>query len=317
LHIAGANDALLIRPSSMAGGHTGIAFADPDGGTTPMYIRYYDDGTPDLSITGGNVGIGTTAPQSLLNIASTVNSGLGPVLTISNLGVGPGAGGALDYQVGYGVQSQPIVARIQSIDDGVNSSHLSFQTKAQSSSGALSEKMRLTSTGNVGIGTTSPGSKLEIDHGTSGNSGLKFTRLSSASTPAASAGNLGVDSSGNVVLKRSIAAGGSPQGANNNGAGANSHRFSLTAPSAGTYVFTGAATIWTSDGTALRYQVKWKGTTVYTVGTGGSAVTNVWQKIPFTYTESVAAAGSYTLDLVLSYGNGMESAELSHIFIPN
>jgi hypothetical protein len=177
--------------------------------------------------------------------------------------------------------------------------------------------LSILSSGNVGIGTTSPGSKLEIDHGTSGNSGLKFARLSSASTPAASAGNLGVDSSGNVVLKRSITAGGSPQGANNNGAGANSHRFSLTAPSAGTYVFTGAAAIWTSNGTALQYQVKWNGATVYTVGTGGSAVTNVWQKIPFTYTQSVAAAGSYTLDLVLSYGNGMESAELSHIFIPN
>ncbi|MBC7532047.1 MAG: tail fiber domain-containing protein [Oligoflexus sp.] len=119
--------------------------------------------TETMRIKGnGNVGIGTTAPKSILDIASTANSTLGPVLTISNLGYGAGAGGALDYQVGYGVQAQPVVARIQSIDDGVSSSHLSFQTKAQTSAGVLSEKMRLSSTGNVGIGTTSPGSLLDI-----------------------------------------------------------------------------------------------------------------------------------------------------------
>lgn len=170
---------------------------------------------------------------------------------------------------------------------------------------------------NVVIRTSSPNSKLEIDQGTEGNSGLKFARLRSASIPAASAGTLGIDGSGNVVVKRSITAGGFPQAANNNGAGTNSHRFSLIAPNAGICVFNGAASIWTSNGTALQYQVRWNGGTVYTSGTGAAAATNVWQKIPFSYTQSVTAAGSYTLDLVLSYGNGMESAELTHIFIPN
>jgi len=168
-----------------------------------------------------------------------------------------------------------------------------------------------------GIGTTAPGSTLEVNQGTSGNSGLKFSQLNSSSTPATNAGSLGVDSSGNVVLKRGITAGGVTQTTNNNGAGTNSHRFTLTAPSAGTYVFNGAGEIWTSNSSALHYQVKWNGTAVYTAGTGGTAVTGAWQKIPFTYVQTVSAAGIYTLDLVLSYGNAMGSAELSYIFISN
>jgi hypothetical protein len=52
--------------------------------------------------------------------------------------------------------------------------------------------------GNVGIGTTNPGNKLEIKAATTNASGLKFTNLTS-STPTSSGATLGVDASGNVV----------------------------------------------------------------------------------------------------------------------
>lgn len=52
--------------------------------------------------------------------------------------------------------------------------------------------------GNVGIGTTTPGTKLELNNGTAG-SGLRFTQLTSNSTPVTGALPLGVDSLGNVV----------------------------------------------------------------------------------------------------------------------
>ncbi|MDN3676630.1 hypothetical protein QWY90_04820 [Flavobacterium paronense] len=58
--------------------------------------------------------------------------------------------------------------------------------------------------GNVGIGTDSPGNKVEITHGATGNSGLRFTNLTSSFNPAANqTANkfLSVDQEGDVVLK--------------------------------------------------------------------------------------------------------------------
>ena len=53
-------------------------------------------------------------------------------------------------------------------------------------------------TGRVGIGTTNPGSALEVASGVSNSSGLKFTNLTSA-TPTSGGATLGVDANGNVV----------------------------------------------------------------------------------------------------------------------
>lgn len=55
--------------------------------------------------------------------------------------------------------------------------------------------------GNVGIGDTSPGNKLEITQGTAGNSGLRFTNLTSTDTGSIANGkNLSVNPSGDVIL---------------------------------------------------------------------------------------------------------------------
>ncbi|PRY39908.1 hypothetical protein CLV58_1071 [Spirosoma oryzae] len=55
----------------------------------------------------------------------------------------------------------------------------------------------------VGIGNSAPQNKLEITEGTSGNSGLRFTNLTSAASTIDESGNkfLSVDASGNVVLR--------------------------------------------------------------------------------------------------------------------
>jgi trimeric autotransporter adhesin len=58
------------------------------------------------------------------------------------------------------------------------------------------------STGNFGIGTLTPNNKLEINHGTAGNSGLRLTSLTSSSTAGASSGKvLSVNTNGDVVLE--------------------------------------------------------------------------------------------------------------------
>jgi hypothetical protein len=54
---------------------------------------------------------------------------------------------------------------------------------------------------NVGVGTTSPANKLEINQGTAGNSGLRFTNLNSSSSATTSSSKvLGLNSTGDVIL---------------------------------------------------------------------------------------------------------------------
>lgn len=56
--------------------------------------------------------------------------------------------------------------------------------------------------GGVGIGTATPNNKLEINQGTNGNSGLRFTGLTNAVAPTmASSKFLTVDANGDVVLR--------------------------------------------------------------------------------------------------------------------
>lgn len=73
---------------------------------------------------------------------------------------------------------------------------------AQNIMASGTEYMRITTTG-VGIGTATPGAKLEVASGTANTSGMKFTNLSSASPATSSSATLGVDASGNVVVASS------------------------------------------------------------------------------------------------------------------
>ncbi len=59
---------------------------------------------------------------------------------------------------------------------------------------------------NVGVGTTTPSTRLEISSGTAGNSGVKLRDLTSTNTTVSANGKaLSVDASGNVVLVPSAA----------------------------------------------------------------------------------------------------------------
>ena len=114
----------------------------------------------------GDVGIGTTSPESNLEISDSTQA-TGATLSITNAHIGSWVTGdkigSIDFRIDDTSTTQPVRARIhtEGKTNGTypSSSQLAFST---TNANTLSEKMRITSAGNVGIGTTAPASKLHI-----------------------------------------------------------------------------------------------------------------------------------------------------------
>ena len=115
----------------------------------------------------GNVGIGTTSPDKLLELSKSVSGGQGATLRLTNSSGGSGAGTAVEF-AGPGTQS--IHAKIKTEDAGAYDSNLIFQTKATGTGGALADRLTIDNAGNVGIGKDDPQAKLHVQDYTTGES---------------------------------------------------------------------------------------------------------------------------------------------------
>jgi hypothetical protein len=120
-----------------------------------------------LNPVGGNVGIGTTTPGAKLHVFGS-NSGASAVYN-GTLIVEQASGASIQI---LSANSQTLALRFGDPENGqvgrLEYSHVDNSMRMVTNAG---EKIRITSTGNVGIGTTSPGSKLDVvgNIGVSGN----------------------------------------------------------------------------------------------------------------------------------------------------
>jgi len=155
-------DANLIGITDVLNGGVGL-----DGiffNSTTKQTSLFNNGNISLSITSaGNVGIGTTAPQHNLHVKG---GNLTTVLKISStdqasgtLGLGDGDGTTINVGVWRGQPSSLSGGNWLNLSgyDGI------ALTTGNAAIGSQSERMRITSGGNVGIGTTSPGAKLDVN----------------------------------------------------------------------------------------------------------------------------------------------------------
>jgi hypothetical protein len=117
-------------------------------------IRFREGNSDQVSIvSGGNVGIGTTSPYEKLEVAGAI-SATGAVVGL------PAQGHSTTLAVSSGV------SYLYAVDWGAEFKPLSVQGKTislETGTGSTSARVTIDNSGNVGIGTTSPVTKLEVD----------------------------------------------------------------------------------------------------------------------------------------------------------
>ena len=102
----------------------------------------------------GRLGIGTSSPSQTLTVVAPSNA---QAIGIWNRAL-DNTYGAINFKTNDGATDQSI---IQNSRIGTNGAQLSFYTKPDG--GSAAEKLTIDSTGRVGIGTTSPGSALDVN----------------------------------------------------------------------------------------------------------------------------------------------------------
>jgi len=205
----GAGDnGITIYGGSSTGDYGSIFFADGtsvSGAKKKGQIRYeqnnevmsfYTNELERLRIDlSGNVGIGTSSPNAGLHVlgagqttANITDAGSrNAFLKVSDSGSVAGSGGGILFANTQGDNANSVgFAAIKGfLTSGTSNTtgDLAFSTRNAVGDTALSERLRITSGGNVGIGTSSPQAKLDVQVGST--SGYGRIKLASNSTVSA------------------------------------------------------------------------------------------------------------------------------------
>ncbi len=219
-------------------------------------LQFFTNNNSRITIqSNGQVGIGTTSPQTTLDVSANdtnnvITTGNIAAIRITNRDgttvnnmeelsfVGNDSGGT-------GLRNSAIMGVNLNHTPGAMSGSMAFITR---NAGTFSEKMRLDSNGNLGIGTTSPSGRLSIASVFSNTSPLFII---STSTAAATTTAFQIDPNGNVSV--------------NNGAS-----FTITSQPTGCATFTSG--VLTSTGTACAPAIS----TPVSIANGGTATSTFY-----------------------------------------
>ena len=154
-----------------AGTTVGTALALSGDTTGALTFQVSGTVTAATITAAGNFGIGTTSPGVLLDVSAAQ----APIIRLNNTTAAGTAGNAA-----YSILNCPsnnsgafFRAHLATADNGLNYDwgigNFGTSTKDVLAfySGGLTERMRITAAGNVGIGTTSPGAKISVSGGSS------------------------------------------------------------------------------------------------------------------------------------------------------
>lgn len=123
-------------------------------------------GANQYSAVAGNVGVGTTSPQQKLHIEVNQNSGISVPVLVRNAGAvnGTGTGSGIGFNnMNSSTNAKTIIYNERVSDFGLGKLHFILDNTADGSAADLTDsRMTILSNGNVGVGTTAPGARLEV-----------------------------------------------------------------------------------------------------------------------------------------------------------
>jgi hypothetical protein len=181
LHVQSGSTKVFLSNTDFASGSTGsglILNTGAQSGNTYSQIYAFQNGNAsyaNLVVPGGNVGIGTTSPVAKLQIGNGTsnasnrssvailsadggNAVLDALSLVNSRTAANGNGTAINF---HNANNYSPTGRIVSIQDNGTNASLRFSVY-NSTDNQLVERITLLSSGNVGIGTTSPGSLLQL-----------------------------------------------------------------------------------------------------------------------------------------------------------